>query len=129
MMKFVNLLRRKEGMTHEQFLDYWQNHHAQLALKHADAIRMRRYIQLHPGFPSVVDAINAPRDMGSAVDVGYDGIVECWWDSEEDFFAGMQSEEGQKAWAEIAADEPNFSDFSHAYTFVGEEVLIFDRTK
>jgi heme-degrading monooxygenase HmoA len=67
-----------------------------------------------------------PRGFNSLPGVEFDGIVECWWDSEEDFFAGLSSEEGQAAWAKIAEDEPNFSDYSRGYVFVGDEVTIIE---
>jgi uncharacterized protein (TIGR02118 family) len=126
MMKFMNFLHRQEGMSKEEFLDYWRNHHAPLVRGYADAIKMRAYIQVHPGYPKAVDAINGPRGFGEGIDVEFDGVVECWWDSEEEFFAGMESEEGKAAWAAISADEPNFSDYRFGYTYIGNEVEIFD---
>ncbi|MCZ4521763.1 EthD domain-containing protein [Rhodococcus ruber] len=128
MFKFINALHRLEGKTREEFLDHWQNVHAPLVKSLAKEIRMKKYIQIHPGHPAIVDAIVGPRGFNSIDGVEYDGFVECWWDSEEEFFAGMNSEEGKAAWATIAEDEPNFSDYKKGYVFVGDEVPIFDHT-
>ena len=46
------------------------------------------------------------------------------WDSAEDFLASLESPDGKAAWAEIAADEPNFVNYKTTYNFIGEEALI-----
>jgi hypothetical protein len=72
-----------------------------------------------------VRALNEPRNVGSGVSGDYDGVVEIWWDSAEDFLESLETEEGKAAWAEIAADEPNFANYKLSYTYVGEEIQIF----
>ena len=44
MIKSISLLTRKDGMTHEQFVDHWVRIHAPLA--HA-VPELRRYVQAH----------------------------------------------------------------------------------
>jgi uncharacterized protein (TIGR02118 family) len=124
--KFINMLHRKEGMTREQFLDHWQNVHAPLVKSFAAEIGMKRYIQIHPGHDAVTRAIVDPRGFNTLPGVEFDGIVECWWDSEEAFFAAANSPEGQAAWAKIAEDEPNFSDYTRGWVFVGDEITIIE---
>jgi hypothetical protein len=61
----IILLRRKEGMTREEFNDHWLNVHGEIAKGYPHVIR---YSQLH---------INEARaDTGESVDFGVDGIVD-----------------------------------------------------
>jgi len=69
-IKSISLLTRKEGMTHEQFVDHWVRIHAPLA--HA-VPELRRYVQAH-----IVEERRRP-DI-PALDVEVDGIAELWYD-------------------------------------------------
>lgn len=58
--------------------------------------------------------------------LAYDGITEIWWDSMEEFLAGVNSPEGIEAAKQYVADESNFVDFSQSRAFLTEEHTIFD---
>jgi hypothetical protein len=47
MIKLVFSLRRRPEMTREEFLTYWREHHGPLVSRHAEALRIRRYVQTH----------------------------------------------------------------------------------
>jgi hypothetical protein len=47
MVKFVALMRRRPGMTHEEFVDYHRNHHAKTYMSDPT----RRSSGLAPGPP------------------------------------------------------------------------------
>ncbi|MEU6147484.1 EthD domain-containing protein [Streptomyces sp. NPDC047081] len=128
-MMMVHLLSRQPHLTHEQFIDHWQNVHGPLVKGHADAIGLRRYVQLHSGYQSVVDAINGPRDGEANFGGEWDGLAMSWWDSEEDFFAHVGSEEGKAAMAEIMEDEPKFSNYDRSVLLFGDEKLVIGDRK
>jgi len=73
MIKSLSLLTRKDGLTHEQFVDHWLNVHAPLA--HA-VPGLRRYVQSH-----IVEERKRP-DIPST-DVEVDGIAELWYEDRE----------------------------------------------
>jgi uncharacterized protein (TIGR02118 family) len=87
--KRLGILRKKEGMSYEQFREHWLNTHAALCVKLPG---LRRYSinfvdrQLFPEF-------------------GYDGFSELWFDSEEALVAALNSPEGKT----LLADLPNFA--------------------
>jgi uncharacterized protein (TIGR02118 family) len=86
--KRLGILRKREDMTHEQFVEYWMGTHAKLVMK---LPRMRRYSV------NLVDRERFPK-------FGYDGFSELWFDNEEDMSAAWASPEGK----ETLADLPNF---------------------
>ena len=100
MIKMVFPLRRREGMSREEFQRYWRGQHAPLVERHAEALHIRRYVQVHARDTDLDDAIAGPR--GSAPRY-YDGVAELWWDSLDDLLAAFTSEAGQIAGQELAA--------------------------
>ena len=87
--KRLGILRKKEGMSHEQFVNHWLNKHAALCTK---LPKLRRYSV------NLVDRQRFPK-------FGYDGFSELWFDSEEDLVAALGSPEGKT----LLADLPNFA--------------------
>src|SRR5881397_2597942 len=59
LIKLVFTLRRREGMTREEFQRYWREQHAPLVARHARALRIRRYIQVHARETDLDAAISA----------------------------------------------------------------------
>lgn len=45
MIKLVFCLKRKEGLSREEFLDHWINRHAPLVRGFAGPLGIRRYVQ------------------------------------------------------------------------------------
>jgi len=86
MIKQLCFFRKREDMSMEQFLDYYENQHSQLSKRmgRAPAITgatryVRRYIT--PEKNPVT---------GEVIDCGYDCIMEIWWNSREDFLASQR---------------------------------------
>ena len=73
MKKFIFLAKRREGMTHEQFREHYENSHAQLALKHFGKLLInyrRNYVRHVSGIPTPTGAPSV------APDFDYDVITE-----------------------------------------------------
>ena len=47
MVKLTYCLRRKPGMSLEEFQRYWRDTHAPLVAESAEALGIRRYVQVH----------------------------------------------------------------------------------
>lgn len=88
-VKRLGMLRKREDMTHEQFVRHWMTTHATLCKKLPG---LRRYSV------NLVDRERFPK-------FGYDGFSELWFDSEEDLHAAFASPEGKT----LLADLPNFT--------------------
>jgi uncharacterized protein (TIGR02118 family) len=88
MIKRVSLIRRRPGMTFEEFRRYWLNEHATLSSR---VSTLRKYVI------NVVDREHCP-------DAEWDGFSELWFDNID---ALKQAYEGPFAEA-IRADDANF---------------------
>lgn len=87
--KRLGILRKKEGMSHDEFVNHWLTRHAALCTKLPG---LRRYSV------NLVDRQRFPK-------FGYDGFSELWFDSEDDLKAAFASPEG----VTLLADLPNFA--------------------
>ena len=122
MIKLVYCLRRKAGMTRAEFQDYWRTTHAPLVAAAADALAIRRYVQVHTAKTPLSEGLGEARPGMTQED--YDGVAELWWDSEEALVAAMQTPEGQRRGAILAEDEANFIDFAGSRIFFAEENVV-----
>jgi uncharacterized protein (TIGR02118 family) len=111
-------------MTREEFQAYWRDHHAPLVRSHAEALRIRRYVQTHASSSAAAAAQSVAR--GSEPDV-YDGQAELWWDSLDDLAAVASTPAGQRAAIELLEDERRFIDLAHSPLWIGEEHSVVDR--
>jgi uncharacterized protein (TIGR02118 family) len=123
MIKLVFTLRRREGMTREEFQRYWREQHAPLVTRHADTLRIRRYVQTHAVDTDLDGLLAASRSSEPSF---YDGVAELWWDSLEDLVAAYSTDAGQSAGAELLEDEQRFIDLPRSPLWLGEEKVVLD---
>jgi uncharacterized protein (TIGR02118 family) len=121
MIKLVFTLRRREGMTREDFHRYWREKHALLVQRHAATLHIRRYVQVYLHETDLNEAVAAQR--GSQPQF-YDGVAELWWDSPEDLAAVFSSEVAQAAAQELLEDEQYFIDLPRSPLWLGEENVV-----
>jgi len=101
MVKLIALLKRKPGMSKEEFAQRWLNEHIKLSTR-MPGVRGYR--------------INIATDYqpeGTGVEPIYDGTAEMWWDSIEAMEAAFATDEGKIA----GEDADEFADVRiHIYT-------------
>ena len=102
MLKVLSLMKRKEGMSYDEFRNWALNEHPKLATKIPG---MRGY------------RMNVP--VKENPDSPYDAISEMWWDSDEARLAGFGTDEGKAAGADAAAHAA-----SRFHFFAEEKVFI-----
>jgi uncharacterized protein (TIGR02118 family) len=124
MIKLVYVIKRRSGMTPEEFYNRWLDGHAPLVAEVADDINAVRYIQSHTMDTPLNQQFADSRGMPPA----YDGITEVWWNSVEDLVDGMSTPEGKVAMERLLEDERDFIDFEKSYLFITEEHVIFDKS-
>lgn len=117
MVKLIFCLRRRPDMTVEEFHRYWHDEHGPLVARHAAALGIRRYVQLH----TVSGPVNAMLASSRGGPEAYDGVAELWFDSAETLAASAATDEGLAAAAELAGDEERFIDHARSPLFVAEE--------
>jgi uncharacterized protein (TIGR02118 family) len=96
-IKLCYCLRRKPGMSREEFGRYWHDVHGPIGRRIPG---LRRLVQVH-----------------ATGDGGYDGIAELWFDDVEALEAARRSPQ----WAASTADEANFVDGASSVVTVGIE--------
>lgn len=90
MVKLTCFLKRRAGMSPEEFDAYWRDRHGPLVASTRSARHVLRYEQ-HPA---------AQRDSG------WDGITEQWFESVDAFYASLREDDYHL----IDEDLPNFLD-------------------
>jgi hypothetical protein len=79
--KQICFFRKRDGMTSDEFMDYYENQHSRLSE------RMGR----SPSIPNAVRYVRrylVPETnpvTGRVIDPGFDCLMEIWWNSREDF--------------------------------------------
>jgi uncharacterized protein (TIGR02118 family) len=113
MIKMVCFMKRRAGMTFDDFVKHYETKHRALVMSfHPDARRYaRRYVK-----PQGNLVYSAP--MESPFDV----ITELWFDTQEEFDRGIGRISTPQAAAAIAADSEELFDMTKAqfYTIVEE---------
>ncbi len=117
MIKLVYNLRRLPNLSREEFQRYWLQKHGPMVRSRAQALRIRRYVQVHTLESPMNDALRRGRGALEP----YDGVAELWWDSLDDLAAATVSPEGRKAGQELLEDERRFIDLERSALWVAQE--------
>ena len=86
MLKVLSLMKRKEGMSFDEFRNWAKDEHPKLA-------------QRIPGMRGY--RMNVP--LKESPELPYDAISEMWWDSDEARLKGFGTDEGKAAGADAAS--------------------------
>jgi EthD domain len=101
MFKVMILLKRRPGMSMEEFIDYYENNHAKLGVKFApNMIHYSRHY-LRPIADVLEGQVNEP---------AYDVITECHFASREAFEENTHLMQSPEALAALIADEEKLFD-------------------
>lgn len=121
MIKLTFALVRRAEFTRESFQAYWRNNHAPLVASVREALRIRRYVQLH----SLPLEISEPLRNSRGAPEGYDGVAQLWWDSLDDVAATSTDPAAVEAGRVLLEDERKFIDLARSPLWWGEEKVIF----
>ncbi|MFC6836394.1 EthD family reductase [Halomarina ordinaria] len=105
MYKATVCLPRNEGMSHEEYREYYENEHAPVV---DDLPGVRRYTLMF------VEEDDAP----------YDSVAEMWFDDREAYDRAMESD----VMAELVADVDNFGRFEEVLFVSGEESVLIEES-
>ncbi len=118
MIKCIGLIKRRPGLTHAQFADYYENHHAPLARPYLAAARRyaRRYLETgkldHQGDAALPGAEE------------YDCLTELWFDDRPTMEATLAHLATPEVAAVIVPDEERFIDRTALRFFIIENESI-----
>lgn len=114
MYKVIGLLKRRPGMSPEEFRNYYETHHRVIGEKYLReyAVRyVRRYLQ---GFADPITGAFAEQD--------YDVLLEIWYRDKDAFERANQLFAEPQISAEIATDEEKLFDRGASRFFTLQEV-------
>jgi uncharacterized protein (TIGR02118 family) len=111
MVKLVCFLKRKHGLTLDEFYDHWFNSHGPLIASTEPFKSLVRRYEQHKRLPE-------PEWAGTP---GYDGITIQWFDSIADFEGFVSAPEYAEV---IAPDEQRFLDTDAFVWMITEEPVV-----
>ena len=112
MIRLTFLLRRKPGMSLEEFQRYWLYEHGPLVASRATHMNLLRYVQVHTLDRPINEAMNKAR--GGKMEAPYDGVAELWWENDAALMEVLGSAEGAAAGAALLEDEGKFIDLPNS---------------
>jgi uncharacterized protein (TIGR02118 family) len=115
------LLRRRADVDDAEFHRYWREDHGPLVQSFADALGIRRYVQLHSLDPALSAALRSSRD---AEPTQYDGVALISFDSVDALATAAATDAGRAAGAALLADERRFIDLEHSVIWLTDMYVV-----
>lgn len=125
MIKVIVTLKRRPGISFEEFDDYWLHTHGAIVARLFP--KVQKYVQHHlvslPPDSPMVDQLEDGNILRR--DTAIDGVVELYFDSVEDWLEAY-NEWYLKAGEELQDDEKKFLDMSQIRLVVTRPIVIKD---
>jgi EthD domain len=117
MIRMDYYVRRNRALEQEEFQAVWLQEHGKLWVKHADALGLRRYTQVHdwPEHP----LCESWRGLYGASGQSCDGVATAFWPSYKVLEEALGTPAGAEAMAEILAHEKTIIDMPRSFLSFG----------
>ena len=123
MIRISYLMRRKTGLSREEFQSYWSDSHPQAAPEDAFAVLgVKRYMQVLTIETEARNLVIGPR---TELVEEFDGMAELWVDSLEDLESNWSTAKAKQYIEIFFKDEQNFIDWSRSTILVSREINVF----
>lgn len=124
MIKLTYLVKRRPDLSREAFCARWRELHARLVADFACTLNAQRYV-MTCRLDTVCNAALA--DSRKLSPARFDGVIEIWWQSLDEYQDGVGSSAGLKAVDAIIDAERRFVDFARSQAFFGAESVVFEQ--
>ena len=122
MFKIIMFVRKKQDLSTEEFIKLWEAH-SQKVINYKEALLIKDYAKTFP-FQPTDEKSSTQRET---LPFTFDAMGELWYESKDDFLKARNTPEGQKALADLRADELKFVDMANSVMWLGTEEKIFDK--
>jgi hypothetical protein len=119
MIKLVYVFRRLPGLSLQQCQKYWREEHSQLVRRHAKALRVLRYVQVH----TIDDPLNELLRASRGDIEPYDGMELLWWKDRKALEMALTKPNGRRALEELIEDERSFLDHRSSSLWLAQEYI------
>lgn len=120
MIRLVQLLRRPDGMSAQQFDTIWRDEHGPLVASLQTSLDLVRHVQLFRD-PAGQGLDTAAATARGGMQPAFDGIMETWWRSEETLRATLDSDAGAAAHELLVESERRFVDLAASPLWLARE--------
>jgi len=118
MIKVIYCMRRKVGISRQDFLAHWGEVHVPIVLANLDVLRLARYVRTMPRDHPFSQRV----ERSGVMQPPYDGIAELTWANMEDMRLAFESDEARTVQRILAQDETHFIDHANSCRWVADEV-------
>ena len=123
MIRISYLMRRKAGLSREEFQSYWSDKHPKAAPDDAfEVLGVKRYMQVLPIETEARNLVIGPR---TELVEDFDGMAELWVDSLEALESNWSTEQAKEYIEIFFKDEQNFIDWRRSTILVSKEFNVF----
>lgn len=110
--KSIALLKRKDGLSRQEFIDYYENNHAPLIVSLTPGLKAyhRNFVDWNGAFPAA-----------DGTEINFDSVTEIWFEDRAAYDAAVAVWTRPDVAQTIADDEENVFDRSKTRMFVVDE--------
>jgi len=123
MIKVVYCIRRRAGLSAQDFQRYWKEVHAPMLIERSAVLRLAAYVQTSP----VTSPYSARVERPGVLDAPFDGIAELYWANEQDMRHAFEGAEALCLQRKLAEDEVNFIDPARSARWIATETAPIER--
>lgn len=118
MIEVVYCMRRKPGLSHEEFIAYWGKVHAPMVMANLHLLRLHGYERILP----MPHPFSERVERRGRMQPPYDGIARLTWATEEDMQLAFSSQDALAVQRQLAADESHFVDSAASSRWIAHTV-------
>ncbi len=122
MVKLVYVFRRLPGLTLEECQRYWREKHSRLVRRHAKALSILHYVQVH----TMDDPLNEMLRASRGEIEPYDGLELLWWKDLKSAEMALTKPAGRQAMEELIEDEHHFVDHQRSSLWLADEHIFIE---
>lgn len=119
MIEVVYCMRRKDGITHAQFLAHWEGVHVPIVMRNLGALCLARYERIVPLQHAYSSRVERLHHMAAP----FDGVARLCWADDALMRQAFESEAALAVQRELAADEANFVDSAASSRWVAQSLV------